>query len=252
MANSGIYKIQSVCKPDRIYIGSAVDFERRKRRHLNMLRQQKHHSIKMQRHYNMYGENDLRFTLIHSCSIRELIEAEQFFLDSHKAYFNTCKVAGSLSRLGIPHSIETKEKIRVNNKSSLPEVRLKKSLAAKGKKKSEEFKQKMRGRKVSDETRRRLSEAQKGKKRKSPDPKFKESMSKCHMKPILQYDMHMNFIREWESAKTAMAFISPGAKNTGITHCLRGRKKSYKGFIWRYSTTNNMNHENNNRTHRAA
>jgi len=184
----------------------------------------------------MYGENDLKFTLIHVCLIEELINAEQFFIDSHKTYFNTCMMAGSLSRIGIPHSAETKEKIRLNNKSSLPEVRFKKSLASKGKNKSEEFKQKMRGRKISEETRMRMSKAQKGIKRKSPDPKFKESMSKCHMKPILQYDLQMNLIREWDSAKSAMAVISPSTQNAGITHCARGRKKTYKGFIWKYRT----------------
>jgi len=235
---TGIYQIKSMCRPDRIYIGSAVNYAHRRRRHLNALRQNRHHSIKLQRHYNTYGKDDLRFTLIHSCSVEELIQAEQFFLDSHKTYFNTCKIAGSLSRIGIPHSEETKRKIKLNGKNHLPEYRLKMSLALKGRIITEETKQKMRGRKVSDETRMRMSRAQKGLKRKPRDPKFREAFSRCHMKPVLQYDLQMNLIREWDCAKNAMAVISPGTTNTGITHCIRGRKKTYKGYIWRYAPIN--------------
>jgi hypothetical protein len=36
--NSGIYKIQSRIKPERIYIGSTIDFDLRKSQHLYDLR----------------------------------------------------------------------------------------------------------------------------------------------------------------------------------------------------------------------
>ena len=52
---SGIYKIQSKCKPDRIYIGSAINIEGRKRAHFSRLKHGYHHSIKLQRHYDKYG-----------------------------------------------------------------------------------------------------------------------------------------------------------------------------------------------------
>lgn len=245
MVLSGIYKIQSICMPERIYIGSAVHFARRKQRHLRYLRQNKHHSIKLQRHFNFYGESDLKFSIIHSCSKEELINAEQFFLDSHKTYFNTCKIAGSLNRLSIPHSIETKSKMRLNNKSHLPEIRLKISLANKGKKRTEITKQKMREKIVTEETRKRMSQAQKGLKKKPHDQRFKEAMRlRCRylMKPILQYDLQMNLIREWDSANIAQEFISPGTRNNGVRRCAKERRKTYKGFIWKYKTNN---HETN-------
>lgn len=99
MKITGIYKIQSKCKPERLYIGSAVDTLSRKRVHLCQLRKGNHHSVKLQRHYNKYGENDLLFSLIVCCDKVNLVTYEQFYIDSFYPYFNGSKTAGSV--LGI-------------------------------------------------------------------------------------------------------------------------------------------------------
>lgn len=104
MTNSGIYKIQSIINPERYYIGSATDIKNRWRHHLRQLRKQKHHSKKLQRHYNKYGESDLQFSILLGCQKEELLVNEQFFLDSHKAYFNNSPTAGSPK--GCKHSEE--------------------------------------------------------------------------------------------------------------------------------------------------
>ena len=52
MKISGIYKIQSKLKPDRIYIGSAVNIRTRWNVHLCNLRNSMHHSKKLQRHFD--------------------------------------------------------------------------------------------------------------------------------------------------------------------------------------------------------
>lgn len=111
MIVSGIYKIQSIYKPERVYIGSSIDIYRRWRDHLKSLRSKKHHSLTMQRHYNKYGESDLKFSLILECPKEQLIAREQDFIDSLNPYFNTCKVAGSC--LGIKQSKETCNKKRI-------------------------------------------------------------------------------------------------------------------------------------------
>ena len=48
-----IYKIKNNIN-DKVYIGSTKDFEKRKSRHLNELKNNKHHSIYFQRFYNKY------------------------------------------------------------------------------------------------------------------------------------------------------------------------------------------------------
>ena len=53
--------------------------------------------------------------------------------------------------------------------------------------------------------------------------------SNSHKKPILQYDLDGNFIREWECAYDVGKVA---VKN--INHCLKGRTKTAYGYIWEY------------------
>ena len=152
MKVSGIYKIQSKIKPDRIYIGSAKDINRREGIHLSKLGLGKHHSIKLQNHYNKYGKDDLVFSIITECKIDDLIKTEQLYIDLHDPYFNICKIAGS--SLGIKRT---------------PETNLKHSIATKGRKygpQSEEMKLKNKNKKrvlvVSEETKIKIRNSLRG------------------------------------------------------------------------------------------
>jgi group I intron endonuclease len=93
---SGVYKIQSKVKPNRIYIGSAVNIHRRWWDHLHRLKENVHENPKLQNHYNKYGKTDLIFSIIISCEKDVLLETEQFFIDAYKPWFNICKKAGSV------------------------------------------------------------------------------------------------------------------------------------------------------------
>ena len=57
----------------------------------------------------------------------------------------------------------------------------------------------------------------------------KENCRKSKNKPILQFDLDGNFIREWECAydvgKVAVK---------SINDCLKGRHKTAYGFVWKY------------------
>jgi group I intron endonuclease len=141
MRVSGIYKIQSKCKPERIYVGSAVNIRSRWSQHKWYLRRNKHHTSKLQRHYNKYGESDLMFTVLITCEVDELLNHEQFFLDSLSPWFNTCKIAGST--IGFKASDETKAKLS----------KLKKGIPVRP-----------AGSKLTEEHKRKISEAQMGEK----------------------------------------------------------------------------------------
>lgn len=114
---SGIYKIQSIKKKARCYIGSAVNISSRWSKHLSDLKKNKHHSIKLQRHFNKYGESDLQFSILLGCDKNDLLKIEQYFIDSYKPYFNICPTAGS--QLGREVSDKTREK---NSKSHLGKI----------------------------------------------------------------------------------------------------------------------------------
>ena len=47
--------------------------------------------------------------------------------------------------------------------------------------------------------------------------------------PILQYDLNGNFIREWPSASDV-----GGEVESLICRCLKGRRKTAYGYIWKY------------------
>jgi group I intron endonuclease len=105
---SGIYQIQSKIKPERIYIGSTADINHRWNDHLSLLRNNKHHSCKLQNHFNKYGEPDLQFSILLRCNKDKLINVEQFYIDTYKPWFNVCPKAGT--SLGIKQTKEWIEK----------------------------------------------------------------------------------------------------------------------------------------------
>jgi group I intron endonuclease len=145
MKISGIYKIQSISRPERIYIGSAVNINRRWAIHLSTLKHFKHHSVKLQRHYNKYGIADLLFTILLGCNKEDLIKTEQYFLDSYKPYFNNNKIAGS--NLGYKFSLEARRKMSESRKGKncgkIPWIK---------------------GKTLSARTRQKMSESQRGEK----------------------------------------------------------------------------------------
>jgi len=93
-----------------MYIGSTKNFIHRWNRHAEALWKNKHHSSKLQNHFNKYGEEDLFFVVIDICSPEELIKKEQYYLDVLTPYFNICTIAGST--LGVKPSEASKQKNR--------------------------------------------------------------------------------------------------------------------------------------------
>lgn len=169
----GIYKIQSKAKPDRIYIGSAVNLKHRWISHQSDLRLNKHVNRKLQNHYNKYGVEDLVFSVLLVCEKENLIQNEQYYLDSHKTYFNLCPIAGN--NLGMKWSSESRHNLCVNwkprdNKRKgahlTEETKQKLREANLGKKASKETKEKisiaLKGRACSEETKRKISARHKG------------------------------------------------------------------------------------------
>lgn len=57
----------------------------------------------------------------------------------------------------------------------------------------------------------------------------KDNCRKSNNKPILQFDLNGNFIREWKCAADVGIEVKKG-----INNCLRGRAKSAYGYKWVY------------------
>ena len=142
------------------YIGQSKDFYVRKRSHLSRLKNRKHKNKKLQNVFNKYGEP--QFHIIEECSIEELDEREQFYLD---LLFDEPNCLNILSNVeagtrGRKLSEEHKKKLRQNHKgmkgkNHSKETRVKMSEAQKGRN---------LGIKLSEETKKKMSEAHKRRK----------------------------------------------------------------------------------------
>lgn len=187
----GVYKICSKKKPERVYIGSSQNIHKRWNNHINLLQRGFHHSVKLQRHFNKYGLDDLVFEVMCECELDVILENEQFFLDAYNPWFNILtNSAGtrgykmseevrqkmSEARTGMKRSEATKERMRqVNKKRAVetPDYGVGENNPFYGKHHTDESKKKMSeskkgtqvgqdnpfwGRKHTEETRRKMSE----------------------------------------------------------------------------------------------
>lgn len=157
------------------YVGStSVSFSKRKRNHLCLLRKGIHDNKRLQQAFSEHGENSLSFIILEVARTRdEALSLEQKYIDLLKPEFNVHPNARSPlgSKLTEEHKQHisaglkghivteiTKQKIGKLNKGLIP--------WSKGKRLSDETRKKMsktNSRKPSEVTKKKLSEANKGK-----------------------------------------------------------------------------------------
>lgn len=141
-----------------LYVGSAsgrAGLAHRFSIHISRLRNRRHHSQSLQRDWDLYGESAFTFDIIQYCKASECNDLEQRYLDllgvgDENGSYNFCPRADSPA--GTKQSLET-----VAKRAS-----------------------KLKGHKVSDETRVKLSKAFKGRKRGPMSPELKRKMSEAH------------------------------------------------------------------------
>jgi group I intron endonuclease len=79
----GIYKIINT-KNNKFYVGSAVDFTARKRRHWWALRSQRHANKHLQAAWNKYGESAFVFVIVEELELGvDILAAETVWLKEH-------------------------------------------------------------------------------------------------------------------------------------------------------------------------
>lgn len=192
--NSGIYKITA--PSGDFYIGSAVNIKRRWHEHRTSLRKGNHHNVPLQNAANKYGLNNLQFSVIEHCAPEDLVNREQFAIDSLDPQYNTQRTAGS--SLGMKYSDEVKEKVRqaaINISDETRELRRQAALRqwsnkddrekiVKAIKSSDKVQLSIKKaaaalseKPISDETRKRMSEAAKRRKRKPMSDETKRKLS---------------------------------------------------------------------------
>jgi len=92
------------------------------------------------------------------------------------------------------------------------------------------------GKPRSEETKKKLREANLGKVKGKCSDDTKLKMGKANGKPVKQYTVGGEFIAEYYSASEATRQLGwKLTSQTKISACCRGDKPQYKGFIWQYT-----------------
>jgi group I intron endonuclease len=190
-----------------------------------------------------YGRYNFKKEILEYCINREhLNEREEYWLNKlnvadNSKYYNRINNTSGCKK-GRKHSDETKHLMSLKRKGikDSKQTKLIKSLAKKGKPSnikgkqwSEESKNKMRKPKTqehilklkspkSEKLKLKMSLAKKGKPSNRPK------------KPINQYDLQGNLIKEWNSIKEATDITNIKS----IRDCLTGRQKQSGNYIWKY------------------
>jgi len=257
MKISGIGFIYMITSPTgRIYIGSTIDLDQRIKSYICL---QCKSQIKLYNSFKKYGFENHMFEVIWAGDIQEMYKYETLIGwgfnvlepenlncrlpklgDLYKVVSIDTRKKMSISGIGKKHSEETR--LKMKNRIISNTTKLKMSNSAKGKIFSKETRlklsQKGKGRILSRELRTQISVRQLGKKL---SKEHIENMIKGKQKPILQYDLQGNFIKEWISSKLACETLSIGRKNIG--ECLNGRSKTAGNFKWKYKNENIFNNK---------
>jgi len=199
---SGIYQITNSIN-SKIYIGSSINLKQRFNDHKKLLRHDKHPNQHLQSSWVKYGESNFEFKILEIVNIELLLIKEQYYIDffnssNKKTGYNISKIAGNT--LGTKRTDVCKLKMSL---SRVKESRVQELVY--------------------------LSEN-------SPNPyeiKIK-NMGKNNKKskPVLQYDINGNLIKEWDSAGIAAKLLKISVGN--IWMCCNGKYKTSYGFIWKY------------------
>ena len=127
-----VYQIKNL-KTEKIYIGSSNNERERWLRHLNDLRNSKHHCIFLQRAYTKYGEENFEFSVLYRFNtIKEAREKEQEILESYfsldeknrlEKIYNLSKQAGGGDLVSYhPLNLEIRNKISMGLKKRYSEM----------------------------------------------------------------------------------------------------------------------------------
>jgi group I intron endonuclease len=248
-----IYAITNVVNGKK-YVGSATLFHKRKKDHLNRLKNGKHHSNKLQNAYNKYGKENFIFSIIEIVDTTDvLIQAEQKWIDELKPEYNMTLIAGLNSHIGMKRSEETKKKISdgLKGKKLSEETKKKISDRLKGKKLTNKHKQNIKiGNQKSEKFKQALSNPDRLEKIKKTrldnggyvlSAEIKKQISETLKSKGLQsaisitiekYSLDGELIEVYHSLTKAEN--ANGLKRGRLGYnIIKNKKQIYKGFIWK-------------------
>ena len=259
--NRGIYKITNVIN-GMIYIGSSVELKKRITQHKSDLRNNRHHSPRLQNSFNKYGKENFVFEIIEEldCDRETLREVEQHYLDKYNSYdrntgfnINSFATGGGLfgednpmfgnghlvageknGFYGKKHSNETKATLSLLNsglnsswfgRQHKPETKKKISKALTGRGFSNEHKEN-----ISKSIKEAFKDG-----RLQPNgfsQHARKRQRETHIIGVVMLSKDGEFIEAFDSVKEASEHIGVGSEN--ITRVCKGKNNTSGGYKWMY------------------
>lgn len=90
---SGVYQIVNIVN-GHMYIGSSKNILKRWKRHIWALSNKRHHSIYLQRAYNLYPKESFEFSVIKEVDKSKLFEYEEYYINKLRPEYNLGSVGG--------------------------------------------------------------------------------------------------------------------------------------------------------------
>lgn len=220
MSKSGIYSITNTHNGKR-YIGKSVDLAKRKQMHLWELKNNEHFNPHLQRAWNNEQEA-FKFEIIELCDIEKLNDREIYWIAHYDTTnmengYNIC--SGGQGTTGRPCTEDMKRKISEKNtgrKCSSEVIKKRAESKRKHMEEDEEFGDKMRelykqhgkriggwqkGQKASAETKKKLSEALKG--------RYISESHKEKLRKLYSGEKSMTAkLKEWDVIKIRLRFLN--------------------------------------------
>lgn len=229
----GIYAIINTVN-DKCYIGSANNIKTRWTAHRNLLKNNKHHSIHLQRAYNNHGVANFKYVILEEVTkeecvdVKYLIDLEQMYLDTYQPKYNILPRAGS--RLGSVCSEEQKQRLRTLRLGVRPSEETRKLLSECHKGEKHHY----YGKTFSEQHKKKLSDAKKGDKNpkhwegKHRSDETKEKLRIANEKKIYKITTPDN--EEIICTNIRKFARDNDINNSRLYEVLNGKTKEYKGY----------------------
>ena len=255
MANelkSGIYCIENIVN-NKKYIGQAYDINNRWRKHKCDLNNKNHYNDHLQKAWDKYGENNFNFYILEYCEIKNLDEKENYYIDFYnvvnRKYGYNNKSGGQNG--GSKYSEESRKKMSESQKkicedeeriSLLRENSLKTWSNEEYRKSRSGENHPLYGKHHSEETRQKISNANKGKSKPPRSQEHCEALSKSHKgkissnrnnTPVRCIELDIIF----DDAITAGKELNLKHPNHVIDVCM-GRRKTCGGYHFEFVNKN--------------
>ena len=261
----GIYKITNL-KNGKIYIGQSIDVLERFIQHKSDLKGNRHVNKHLQSAYNLYGLKNFSFEILEECSKKELDKKEKYWIDYYggvNSKTNYNQKDGGHEQACLSEESIFLMKIKKKGKRNSPRIEFKRGMVPwnKGKKgynviskySKKVYQYDLEGNfikeypsvsiasKENNVSKSLISllciknavslNSQWSYEKKSKFPKAKLKLG--NKKPVYQYDLEGNFIKEYPSAASAAREI--GAKASSIEACcIEYKRISCKGYQWKH------------------